>query len=122
MKFLLLLLPFIVACQDYNSNSADRNRYGPLVLPETDPNFRRSYLILQSKCMNCHQHAAWADYKTNDRWESEGYVLPGNPDDSLVLRRIINSGHAGESNMPPGGPAMDTDDYDHLVDWVTNIP
>lgn len=119
MKILIFAF-FIASCQDYNSNSSDRSRYSASAFPETDPNFQLSFTVLQKNCMSCHD--VWAEYRTNDRWEKEGLIIKSSPVESQLIRRIINSGHAGESNMPPGGPAIKSADYEHLKKWVNEIP
>jgi hypothetical protein len=118
---LVLLLFILIGCQDYNSNSGDRDLYGPIVLNESDPNFRPAYLVMQSRCMNCHRHVQWANFKSNQDWIDANLVIPGQPEDSLLIKRIINSNQVG-NNMPPGGSPLPDGEYDSLTEWVTNIP
>lgn len=124
MRFLLLPLLLLSSCQDYNSNSGDRGKYGEVVLNETDPNFRDAYYIIQNRCVSCHdhEHDDWAELKSNDDWIAEGgLITPGQPENSLLLRRIINSAQVG-ANMPPGGSAIPDDEYEHLEKWITEFP
>ncbi|MBA2404628.1 MAG: cytochrome c [Bdellovibrionales bacterium] len=121
MKYFFLLF-ILASCQDYNSNSGDRAKFGPVVLDETDPNFRRAYFIIQDRCVSCHDHRhdKWADFKSNDEWESEGLVVPGQPATSEFIERIVNTGQVS-SNMPPGGSPLPDAEYAHLVKWVTEF-
>jgi uncharacterized membrane protein len=126
MKTLLLFssLVFIFACQDYNSNSADRIKYGPIVLDETDPNFARAYTIISKQCISCHSsniHDQWANYTNNAAWLDSLMIQRGDPDNSIFLQRIINYGGTS-SNMPQGGSPLSNSDYQHLVKWIEEIP
>lgn len=122
MKYFFFILIFFSSCQDYNSNSGDRGRYGPVELDESDPNFRRAYEIIQTRCVSCHdhEHDDWADFKSNDDWEASGKVVPGDPAASVFIERIVNTGQTS-SNMPPGGSPLSNDEYNHLVKWVTEF-
>ncbi len=122
MKSFFLFLLLLASCQDYNSNSGDRAKYGPVELTETDPNFRKAYFIIQDRCVSCHDHKhdRWADFKTNDDWVKDGLVEAGAPTTSELIIRIVNSGQVS-SNMPPGGSAMPDAEYNHLVKWVTEF-
>lgn len=120
--FFFLILISLTGCQDYNSNSGDRGRYGPVILDESDPNFARAYGILQNRCVSCHdhQHDRWADFTSNADWLAAGYIDMSNRTNSEVIRRIINTG-ATDSNMPPGGSPLSNDEYNHLIKWVTEF-
>ena len=124
MKYFLFILFFILSsCQDYNSNSGDKGRYGPVELNESDPNFRKAYFIIQSRCVSCHDHKhdKWADFKSNDEWVADGLVEPGVPASSELIQRIINTGTASSSDMPPGGSPLPDTEYNALVKWVTEF-
>lgn len=116
---LIALLLFYIGCQDYNSNTFDKERYA-----ETDltggAEFEAAYPILQTRCMNCHRHAQWAAYTDKQDWvTNENLITPGGPTsggDSQVIRRIINHG-ATDSNMPQGGSALPAAEYDTLLTW-----
>lgn len=119
----LTLSSFLIGCQDFNSNSSDRVKYGPVVLDESDPNFARSYNIITTKCINCHSgyHNNWASLKDNAAWLNEMVVLRGDPNNSMFIQRIINYGGTS-SNMPFGGSPLSGSDYQHLVKWIEEIP
>lgn len=116
MRFLLLLLT-IVSCQDYNSNSSDRGLYGPLNLDESDPNFRAAYIVIKSRCANCHEHSNWAELKSNAAWLAlgGGIVIPNDTANSGIVNRLINEG----SDMPQGGSALSTAEYNAIKLWVS---
>jgi uncharacterized membrane protein len=122
MKYFLFGLLFASSCQDYNSNSGDRGKYGLVVLNETDPNFRQAYTIIQDKCVSCHDHKhdKWADFTSNEEWVAEGLVVAGQPEGSELIERIVNTGQVS-SNMPPGGSALSDEDYNALIKWVTEF-
>jgi hypothetical protein len=121
MKLALIgLLLFYIGCQDYNSNTFDKDRYGEIELTG-GPKFEAAYPVLQTHCMSCHRHAQWSEYTNKQDWvDNENLVVAGSPDSSQLITRIINHGSAN-SDMPQGGNALPTADYDALVDWVTNF-
>ena len=113
---LIALLLFYIGCQDYNSNSFDKDRYSEIELTGGGPNFKPAYKILQTRCMNCHQHAQWSGYTDAQDWvTNENLISPG-PDKSLVITRIINSGEVG-ADMPQGGSALPASEFDTLKLW-----
>lgn len=126
MKISIIIILFIslYSCQDFNSNTADRIKYGPLILDEPDPNFPRAFNIISKQCINCHSsriHDQWANFTDNKSWLDSLLINRGDPSNSIFLQRIINYGGAS-SNMPQGGSALSTSDYQHLVKWIEEIP
>lgn len=121
MKILLIvLLSAFIGCQTYNANTFDKDNYGNSDLIG-GPNFKASYKILQNKCMNCHTHAQWSEYTHKDDWTVHGgRVINGDPDNSPLINRIINYG-GSSSDMPQGGQALTSDEFQKLVDWVKDI-
>jgi hypothetical protein len=118
--FTLSILFLFASCQDFNTNSFDREKYGSLELTG-GANFRASYEILQNQCINCHRHAQWSAYTDKTDWvTNENLVVPGDPNASQLIFRIINHGSAS-SNMPQGGSALPTAEYNKLVEWVSDI-
>ena len=112
---LIALLLFYIGCQDYNSNTFDKDRYSNIELTGT-ANFKASYAILQTNCMNCHRHAQWAGYTDEQDWvTNENLITPG-AGASQVITRIINSGVVG-ADMPQGGSALPAADFQTLTDW-----
>lgn len=122
MKFILLALLTFASCQDYNSNSNDVERYSQVQLTGS-AGFTPAYYIIQQRCTNCHTssiHNSWASYTNEQDWIDKGYVTAGDPDASRFITRIINHGPGGD--MPQGMGPLPNDEYQDLVDWVTNIP
>ncbi len=114
------LLLFYIGCQDYNSNTFDRDRYGEIELIG-GAKFAVAYPVLQTNCMNCHRHAQWSEYTNKQDWvDNENLVVPLDPNNSQLITRIINHGSAN-SDMPQGGNALPAADYQALVDWVADF-
>jgi mono/diheme cytochrome c family protein len=121
----LLVWFFMVAgCgQDYNSNSADEDLGGGKVQAPTDENCAtpeqarscKALKVIQTRCVSCHP--SWKEYKTDEQWVTAGYVTVGNHSASKLIKRIINSG----GDMPLGGPALPSDEYDGLTAWVDGL-
>lgn len=118
----ILLTAFLGACgQDYNSNSGDENLGGgtPLKVSCGTPDAARlctAITIIRKSCGGCH--ADMAAYETDAAWVSSGRVVAGKTASSTVFTRLINSG----SDMPQGGSALPTKDYDALRAWIDQMP
>lgn len=117
MRFFLLL--FFIGCQDFNSNTFDETKFGVSNLTGGEK-FKTAYPIIQNKCANCHTHSEWSGFTTEAKWEEEDLVVPGNPDNSKFITRILNTGR-NESDMPQGGSPLPDEEYEILVDWVENF-
>jgi len=122
---LISILFLLASCEDYNSNSADKLKYSnePQQEESGDPNFQPAFAVIQSRCISCHSgfHNNWATYTSNEKWLNSGLVLRGDPDNSRLIRVIINSGQAG-ANMPQGAGAIPDSEYQLLLKWITEIP
>ncbi len=119
----LLVLTFIMSCQDYNSSTSDRFKYGPLVL-ENNPQFQAAYPVIKSRCINCHTsniHDVWASYTTSAQYISAGLIVPNNTDDSLFIRYIQNS-NLSPATMPLNAGPLPNDEYQILLDWINGLP
>lgn len=120
MKLLFILsLILLSACQDYNSNSSDRERFGPVQL-DGSGNFQKAYPILMKRCGNCHYHSVWPSYKKESDWIDENLIEPGSAERSRVIIRTINTGGT-EANMPQGGSALPRGEYDVLTAWIDGL-
>lgn len=117
MKFVLpLLFIFAIACQDYNANTFDKEKFGVVELTGSNA-FKSSYPILKNRCMNCHFHGHWAQYTDEQDWGNEGLVVFGDVAQSPLITRIKNYG-AANSDMPQGGSSIPTAEFDTLRTWV----
>jgi mono/diheme cytochrome c family protein len=120
MKFsALLVFFFLVGCQDLNSNSYDKDKYGPSDLVG-GAEFRVAFPILRDRCASCHQHQDWSTYTDEEKWVEVGKVDPGNPDNSDVVTRIINYGNA-DSDMPPDSGALSDEEFEAIKVWVESL-
>jgi uncharacterized membrane protein len=119
MKLLVVsLLLILTGCQDYNSNSNDKNRFKQVTLTGS-ANFNSAYYIIQERCTTCHTE--YANYTNEQDWIDQGLATAGDADGSRVIFRIINNGGT-DSDMPLGLGPLPNDEYQDLVDWVNGIP
>lgn len=117
---LIVILLTYIGCQDYNSNTFDRDRYGEIEL-DGGSEFKTAYPALQKHCMSCHRHAQWAGYTNEEDWvNNENLVVRGDPGASQVLYRIVNYGGAS-SDMPQGGAQIPQKDYEAIKVWVESF-
>jgi hypothetical protein len=128
MRVILIILAgvLLTSCDEYNSNSADKIRYGENTEEEVnsgDPNFAPAFAIIRTKCISCHSgdHNNWAAYTDDDKWIASGLVHRGDPDNSSFITRIINSGHPG-ANMPEGLGALPDSEFQILRKWISEMP
>lgn len=124
--FVFLSFFLFFACDEYNSNSADRVRYAEDPQQEVDagdPNFAPAALIVRNRCISCHtsDHDEWVKYTSGDAWLSSGLINRGDPDNSRFIERIFNSGHAG-ANMPLGSGPLPDREFQSLRKWIAEIP
>lgn len=120
MRFFLVLI-LLSACQSYNSHTGDKAKFAEIEL-EDNANFRAAYKVIQSRCINCHSgtHNAWATYVNSQLWIDKGLIVKGSASNSLLVKRIINSGETG-SNMPPEGGPLPNDEYQTILDWINGL-
>jgi uncharacterized membrane protein len=125
--FFLILLFSLIACDEYNSNSADKIKYSEDVQEEVaepgDANFAPAFAVITTRCISCHSnhHNNWASFTDNEKWISSGVVHRGDPDNSEFIKRIINTGGPG-ANMPEGLGALPDVEYQLLRKWITEMP
>ena len=120
IKFLTILI-LALGCQDYNSNSGDKFRYGPLGLaPGSSAEFTAAYVILQIRCASCHRHSNYAGFKSEQDWKDAGLVVGGNTDASTVINRIRNYEGTG-SDMPDDSGPLPDEEFQTLKTWVQSV-
>jgi hypothetical protein len=121
MKIFFFLL-LLTSCQDQNSNSSDKEKYGPISL-DSDPNFPRAFQLIQSRCISCHTgyHNTWAQYQSNGDWLSSGLINRGDANNSQLILRIINT-EGQDSDMPKNSSRLPDAEYEWLKKWINEIP
>ena len=98
--------------QNYNSQSGDSFRGSTSSCTgDAALRFCAARSILINKCVSCH---SWASYSTEEQWLQSSRVIAGNIEASTVITRLTNHG----SNMPLGGGALSSGDYEALKSWV----
>jgi hypothetical protein len=115
------------ACADFHRGTpppdgGDASQDAPI----DDPTFEtRVYPILELHCQDCHMAGRWGESSALvltgdarlDRPMVVALVVPGDPADSLLLRRARGELH-------PGGEVLTEDDSDYqtLADWIMGLP
>lgn len=118
---LLFILILALSCQDYNSNSGDKFRYGPLGLAAgSSAEFTAAYVILQIRCASCHRHSNYAGFKSEQAWKDAGFVVGGNTDASTIITRIRNYEGTG-SDMPDDSGPIPDEEFAALKTWVQSV-
>jgi len=115
MKILALFF-LLIGCQDYNSDSFDKDNYGPSELTG-GADFRTAYPIIKDRCASCHAHSDWSGYKSEQDWVTQGLVKAGDSANSSLVYRIVNYG----GDMPEGQGAIPDDEFNAIKTWVDNL-
>lgn len=125
MKAILLMsLLWTAACQDTNSNSFDREKFTERAMPEgARPEFTAALAILQNRCMSCHFgfHNAWNAFTTEEQWLEAGLINRGDPDNSLLIKRMKNAAGPG-ATMPIAAAAIPDAEFQTLKAWIAGFP
>ena len=81
---------------------------------------RNTYKIFEQHCFNCHgQDGAYKEtllIEYNTLIE-DGLVLPGNPNDSELYKRLIGSSENG-ARMPLGQPQLSSEFIETIQNWI----
>jgi len=103
-----LSLVFLSACAGYENdvaNSTNANRGGldePVELIGNSSEESAALAVFQRRCSQCHaapnNFGGFSAVLDPERMQSEGYIVAGDLDNSVVFRRINNG------TMPPGAP------------------
>lgn len=74
--------------------------------------------ILENNCSSCHEYATLTDQQL----VASGLIVPGDPLNSPIYYRLINSaGTRGSKNMPRVGAALSAAEIAVLDDWIRSI-
>jgi uncharacterized membrane protein len=112
----ILTLVLISGCADYNSNSADKQSYGPITLDASDPRFAAAYAVLKNRCINCHNHSAWSAYTSDDAWVGQSRaVVKNNASASPMIQQIQVGAMPQDGTIPPSETQI-------LTDWINQMP
>ncbi len=115
-RICFIFLFLLVSCANDNSNSSDLQKYGPIVLDSSDPNFLLAYPILKNKCVSCHTHDAWSAYTSNALWISKSRaILKNNANGSPLIQQIQIGA------MPQDG-SISSSETQTLENWINNMP
>lgn len=74
--------------------------------------------ILERSCASCHDYATLTDQQL----VASGLIVPGDPENSPIYYRLINSaGARGSKNMPKSGAALTKAEVAVLEDWIRSV-
>jgi hypothetical protein len=114
------------ACADFHRGPAPRDGGDASQdAPIADPTFETQvYPILQLRCEDCHMAGREGEYSALvltgdarlDRAKVVALVVPGDPANSLLLRRATGESHFGGEVL-----SQDSSDYQTLADWIMGL-
>jgi hypothetical protein len=115
-----------IGCADFHRGPAPPDA-GPVDTgPPADPIFESDvYPILQLNCQFCHRAGRFAENTPllltgdarKDRAMVVDLVTPGDPAESLLLRRATGEYHGGGNVLDPAGP-----EYSTIASWISDLP
>lgn len=92
------------------SNNSNSNDEGQSVTPSSN----QAISYLQNRCISCH--GSWRNYTDLNDYERAGLVVSGDPDNSILVQRLKNTG----GDMPQGAAAIPTSEYTAIRNWISN--
>lgn len=82
-------------------------------------------ILQRNNCFYCHGQGSnngdLQSLQTDDQWSASRFVVPGDTDSSPLINRLINYGKPNISNMPKGGVALSSTDYNDLMAYVNSL-
>lgn len=118
----ILAILFLTSCgQDYNSNAFDKLKYsGSLSVgsPEEE-RLVAAYSVIEKNCISCHNgyHNNYSSYKSSDNWVETGLVVPGDFENSFLVKKLKNYG----GTMPQGGASLGSSEIEAIQSWIENL-
>lgn len=85
--------------------------------------FERAQAVLQAQCILCHNNQGDTGHPfelpNNNAFIQAGLIVPGQPDQSILIRRLKNYPlETTEIKNMPMGSNITESDYQILVDWI----
>ena len=123
LVYLLSMFVLSSCFQSSNSNSNDKELYGPRSY--SNDNFAAAFAVIESECINCHSgyHDSWiAKTEENDWFEQvDGVPLitSGSTANSLLVQRLDVWGTTG--GMPDGDAPLTESEYNALKTWIEGL-
>ena len=90
------------------------------IVNNDDPTLKNFLDVIDNHCVQCHQNNATGNFRSlvsADDWRNSGYVVAGNPADSLIYQRLINNG----GDMPLAGQALDDADLKIIEAFILSL-
>ena len=107
---------FLSAClQTQNSSSQDGEQFEEQ--PTGNPAFLAARTVIANNCADCHGY----HNQSQEQLISTNFVIPGDPEASMIFYRIKNSsGSQGPKNMPQTGELSEAE-LQIIFDWIDGI-
>ncbi len=89
--------------------------------------FEKTQSTLARDCNGCHRAggtAASFEFTTPQQFITAGLIVPGRPRQSKLIYRMrnFNDTTVTTDNMPVGGSAINSNDYQAIYDWIAEMP
>jgi uncharacterized membrane protein len=122
----LSLLVFASCMQSMNSNSNDDSfKPSPSIDTSTPEGLRYAAAmnIVTNKCINCHTHATWSAFTTEEAWiqNSSGRVIKNDSLNSPLYNRNRGSLGHGTKDMPLAAPDLTVDELNAIASWIDEM-
>ncbi len=112
-----IILIFAVGCGRMKSrDSLDGANQGDF--KSGSPIDRAAANLLATKCLKCHEAGripnSPADITDIDDLMKKGWIIPGHPDYSPLIKAI----KPGSGTMPKDGPPLTRDEFEIIYNWI----
>ena len=77
--------------------------------------------LLERRCLNCHNESdRKGDFslQTSQQLRDSGFVEPGNPDESQLIRVVVAESHGERPAMPKDGSPLTDEEVGALRQWI----
>jgi mono/diheme cytochrome c family protein len=92
----------------------------------SSPRFHAARVVLANHCLACHREGTGLPsfaLPTEDAWVRSGFIVPGDPDRSHLVRRTRGAALGGPAEtMPFDRPALRADELNTLRIWIGAMP
>jgi uncharacterized membrane protein len=119
IAFVAVVTLALQACrvQTMNSVNGDATAFGSTVPAGSSPLFAEAHQVFVTNCVSCH--AYFAGYAEQD-FITNGYVVVGQPLQSMLFQKLSGAVPGGTGDMPQGGQ-LPASDITTIQNWISGI-
>ena len=125
LKLILTTSMFLLAGCTAGFESKHEGEFDSATVPNTIL-FTSAQQVIAQNCTSCHNggRATSFEFTTAQEFVTAGLIIPGNPRQSPLIRRMQNYDGPGASNnnMPLNRQALSQSDFQTIYNWIVEMP